>query len=70
MFGAAFIHDDLPHFAVVEHMADVVVSGQQGLLRLVQLGIHLYGLRMGAFVRQDTEVGVKAQPREAEGLLT
>ena len=69
MFGLAFIDDDLPHFAVVEHMADVVVGGQQGLLGLVEFGIDLNGLRVGAFVRQDAEVGIKAQPREAEGLL-
>jgi hypothetical protein len=39
------------------------------LLGLVEFGINLNGLRVGAFVRQDAEVGIKAQPREAEGLL-
>ncbi len=69
MLGLAFVYDDLPHLAVIQYMANVVISGQQGLRALVEFGIDLYGLGIGAFVRQDAEVGVKAQTSEAEGLL-
>ena len=69
MLCLAFIHDDLPDFAVIEHMADVVIRRHQGLQGLVQLGIDLYGLRVGTLMRQDAEIGIKTQPCKAEGLL-
>ena len=61
MLGLAFVNDDLAHFAVVKHMADVVVGGQQGLTALVEFCIDLNRLRIGELVRQDAQIGVKAQ---------
>ena len=53
MFGLALVNDDLPHLAVVQHMVDVVVRGQERLHALAQLRIDLYRLRVSAFVRQN-----------------
>src|SRR5690606_10137890 len=69
MLGGALVDDDLAHLAVVEHMADVVVLGQQRLCALVELGVDLDRLRRGDLVVEDAQVGLEAQAGEGEDLV-
>src|SRR5690606_6252599 len=64
----ALVDDDLAHLAVVEHVADVVVLGQQRLRALVEFGIDLDRLRRRLFMVEDAQVGVETQAREREDL--
>ena len=68
MLGRALIDDDLAHLAVVQHMGDVVVAGQQRLWAEVELGVDLDRLRRGLFLLQNAQVGVEAQPGEGQDL--
>src|SRR5574344_2577517 len=68
MLGGALFDDDLAHLAVIEHMADIVVLRAQGLRPLVEFGINLNGLGRGFFVRQDAQIGRKAQPCQSKNL--
>ena len=70
MFGCAFGDDDLAHLAVVQHVVQLVILGQQRLQAEVEFGIDLDRLRRGFFVRQNAQIGVKAQAGQLKGLMT
>ena len=69
MLGGAFVDDDFAHLAIVQHVADVVITWQQGLWAEVEFGIHLDGLRRCFLVFQNAQVGIKAQACQREGLV-
>ena len=64
-----FIDDDLAHFAVIQHVIDVVIMRQQGLWPLIQLRIHLYGLWFGAFMIENAKARGEAQTGERQNLV-
>ena len=68
MLSGAFADDDLPHFAVVQHVVDVVF-GQQRLCAQVQLGVDLNRLGRDQFGFQNAQAGLKAQSGQGQGLF-
>jgi hypothetical protein len=64
MLRSAFADDDVAEFAVVQHMADVVVAGQQILRPEVEFGIDLYRLWHTNLMRQDAQIRFEAQACE------
>ena len=70
MLGGAFADDDLPEFSIVQHLADVIVAGQQGLWAHVEFGIDLDRLWGIEFMREDAQVGFEAQPVKRQGSVT
>src|SRR3990167_1504477 len=70
VFGGALRDDDLAHLAVVQHMVDVIVVRKQRLGAQTEFGVHLDRLGGGFFRLQNAQVGVKAQARQGQGLVT
>jgi len=50
-------------------VTNVVVVRQQRLSALVQFGVNLYGLWLGALMRENAEAGRKAQTRQRQYLI-
>ena len=68
MFGRAFVDDDLPHLAVIQHMVDVVVARQQWLQAEMEFSVDLNRLWRGFFLFKNAQVGVKAQTGQCQYL--
>jgi hypothetical protein len=69
MLSRAFIDDDFAHLAIVEHVADVVISWQQRLRPEVEFCIDLNRLGCLFLVLQNAQAGVKSEACERERLL-
>ena len=69
MLRGAFIDDDFAHLAIVEHIADVVIAGQQWLWAEVQFSIDLNGLGRIFLVLQNAQASVKSEACERKRLL-
>jgi hypothetical protein len=69
MLRGAFIDDDFAHFAIVQYVADIVITRQQRLSAEVEFSIDLNGLRRIFLVLQNAQASVKSEACELERLL-